>query len=244
MNFINTKYRTNQVELMDDLTMSGDLLRKTLDQIAKINRWLGGNSITLNGLKKLLKNKSKNEPIIIIDLGCGNGDMLREVANYGKKEGYNFKLIGIDGNEYTVNYAKKLSQNYDEISYLQQDVFSNEFKNISYDIVLSTLFLHHFAENEIVGLLSLVLKKASLGVIVNDLHRHPMAYYLFKLVCLTIQNPMVKEDGLISILRGFKRSDLEQISEKLKYNSDIQWKWAFRYQWILKKNTNKVDLIK
>ncbi len=232
---INTKYRTNQVELMDDLAMSGELLRKTLDQIAKINRWLGGNSSTLNGLKKLLNNKSKNKSITIIDLGCGNGDMLREVANYGKKEGYNFILIGIDANEYTVNYAKKLSQNYDEINYFQQDVFSNEFKKLDYDIVLSTLFLHHFTEDKIIDLLTLVVKKASLGVIVNDLHRHPMAYYLFKLMCLVIQNPMVKEDGLISILRGFKRLDLERISEKLKYNSDIQWKWAFRYQWVIRK---------
>ncbi|MCF6348786.1 MAG: methyltransferase domain-containing protein [Flavobacteriaceae bacterium] len=232
---INTKHRTNQIELMDDLAMSGELLRKTLDQIAKINQWLGGNNITLNGLKKILKNKPKNKTVTIIDLGCGNGDMLREIANYGRKEGYNFNLIGVDANEYTVNYAKKKSQNYTEISYLQQDVFSDKFKNLDYDIVLSTLFLHHFTENEIIYLLTSVLKKAKLGVIINDLHRHPMAYYLFKLLCLTIQNPMVKQDGLISILRGFKRLELERISEKLKYKSNIQWKWAFRYQWILTK---------
>jgi len=235
MSFVNTKYRTNQVELMDDFMMKGELLANTLDQLANINRWLGGNSVTLNGLKKLLKNKSKNKPITIIDLGCGNGDMLRKIAEFGKKEGYIFKLIGIDANEYTVNYAKKLSRNYDEISYLQQDIFSEEFKKLSYDIVIATLFLHHFTEDNIVDLLDIVLKKVNLGVIVNDLHRHSIAYYLFKLLCLTIKNPMVKEDGLISILRGFKRSDLEQISEKLKYNSDIKWKWAFRYQWIITK---------
>lgn len=233
---INTRYRTNQVELMDDFSMTGELLAKTLDQLAKINRWLGGNSITLNGLKKLLKKESKNRPIIIIDLGCGNGDMLRKVADYGKKEGYDFKLIGIDANEYTIDYAKKLSQNYKEINYLQQDVFSDKFKNLDYDIVLSTLFLHHFTEEEIMGLLTSVLNKTTLGIIVNDLHRHQMAYYLFKLLCLTIQNPMVKEDGLISILRGFKRLDLERISEKLNVDISIKWKWAFRYQWILKKN--------
>lgn len=233
---INTKYRSNQIELMDDFTISGELLWKTLDQIAKINRWLGGNSITLNGLKKIVKNESKNKTVTIIDLGCGNGDMLRAVANYGRKEGYNFNLIGIDANEYTVNYAKKKSQNYTEISYLQQDVFSDKFKNLDYDIVLSTLFLHHFTENEIIDLLTSVLKKAKLGVIINDLHRHSMAYYLFKLLSLTIQNPMVKQDGLISILRGFKRVDLEQVSKILNVDSTIKWKWAFRYQWILKKS--------
>jgi len=232
---INTKYRTQEVELMDDFTMSGELLANTLDQLANINKWLGGNSITLNGLKKLLKNELKNKLITIIDLGCGNGDMLRKVADYGKKQGYNFKLIGIDANEYTVNYANKLSQDYKEISYLQQDVFSDQFKNLDYDIVLSTLFLHHFTEEEIVTLLSLVLKKSTIGIIVNDLHRHAMAYYLFELLCLTIKNQMIKKDGLISILRGFKRVDLERISKKLNVDICIKWKWAFRYQWIIKK---------
>jgi len=232
---VNTKYRTREVELMDDFTMTGKLLANTLDQLANINKWLGGNSITLSGLKKLLKNESKSRPITIIDLGCGNGDMLRKVADYGKKQGYNFKLIGIDANEYTVNYANKLSQDYKEISYLQQDVFSNQFKNLNYDIVLSTLFLHHFSEEEIVTLLSLVLKKSTIGIIVNDLHRHAMAYYLFELLCLTIKNQMIKKDGLISILRGFKRVDLERISKKLNVDIYIKWKWAFRYQWIIRK---------
>lgn len=220
---------------MDDFTMQGELLRKTLDKLAEINRWLGGNSVTLNGLKKLLKNVSKNQSLTIVDMGCGNGDMLRRVADYGKKEGYAFNLIGIDANEFTVDYAKKLSRNYTEINYFHQDVFSNEFKKLSFDIVLSTLFLHHFSEKEISHLLTSVLKKAKIGILVNDLHRHPIAYYLFKLICLAINNPMIKKDGLISILSGFKKVDLKRISKKINCKSSIQWKWAFRYQWIIQK---------
>ena len=233
MKIVNTKYRTDQVELMDDFTMEGELLQKTLDQIAGINKWLGGNNVTLNGLKKLLKNKPKENQITIVDVGCGNGDILRKVAKYGRKKGYNLKLIGVDANEYTVNYAKKLSQEYNEISYLQQDIFSDAFKTLDYDIVLSTLFLHHFKEDQLVKILAQIIKKATMGMVVNDLHRHPLAYYLFIGVCLFIQNPMVKEDGLISILRGFKRVDLERISNKIKAKSSIKWKWAFRYQWLL-----------
>lgn len=235
ISIINTKYRSNQIELMDDFTMSGAPLYKTLNQLAEINRWLGGNSVTLNGLKELLKNKSKDKILTIIDIGCGNGDMLRIIADYGKKEGYTFKLIGIDANEFTIAYAKKLSRNYDEISYFQQDVFSDEFRDLSYDIVLSTLFLHHFTESEILDLLSLMLKKITIGIIINDLHRHLIAYYLFKLLCLTIQNHVVKKDGLISILRGFKRQDLERISKKLNVETNIKQKWAFRYQWIIRR---------
>jgi len=233
---VDTKHRTDQVELMDDFTMGGEILRNTLDQIAAINRWLGGNRVTLHGLKKVLRNRPKERSYTIVDMGCGNGNMLREVAVYGKEEGYTFKLIGIDANENTIDYAKELSTNFTEISYFHQDIFSEKFKSLSYDIVLANLFLHHFTEDKIVDISNSVVKKTTVGLIINDLHRHRIAYYLFKCLCLIIRNPMVKEDGLISILRGFKRMDLERISKKLNNNSSIQWKWAFRYLWIIQKN--------
>ena len=58
--FINTKYRTDKEELMDDFSIGGDLLRDTLDKLENINRWLGGNLVTLNSLKKILKTIQKN----------------------------------------------------------------------------------------------------------------------------------------------------------------------------------------
>jgi 2-polyprenyl-3-methyl-5-hydroxy-6-metoxy-1,4-benzoquinol methylase len=232
--FVNTTYRSDAIEIMDDLSMSGELLTDTLYKLDSINKWLGGNAITLNGIKKLLKNYPKGKVLTIMDLGCGSGDMLRKVANYGRKEGYVFKLIGVDANEFIINHAQKKSSAYPEISYLQQDIFSEEFKESSYDIVLATLFLHHFKEDELIRLLSQVHQKANLGIVVNDLHRHGLAYYLFKLLGLGITNEMVKQDGLTSILRGFKKEELEEISKKLNVKSQIQWKWAFRYQWIIK----------
>jgi len=235
--FVNTTHRSDAIEIMDDLDMSGDVLLDTLDKLDTINKWLGGDAVTFNGIKKLLKKQPKNKPFTIIDLGCGGGGMLRKVADYGKEHGYVFKLIGVDANQHIVEYAEKISKEYPEISYLQQDVFSKEFKELSYDIVLSTLFLHHFKEDEISTLLTLLNKKASLGIIVNDLHRHSMAYFLFKLLSLVIRNEMVKEDGLTSILRGFKKSELEKIGSTLKVKSQLHWKWAFRYQWIIVNNT-------
>lgn len=236
MNFnINTKERSTQIELMDDFSVEGNLLRESLDSLANINKWLGGNFVTLNGLKKVLKKHDKNKPITMLDMGCGNGDMLREVAKFGKKAGYNFTLIGIDANQHTIDYAVKLSVNYPEISYLKQDVFSEEFQNLQYDLVLATLFLHHFNEEDIVKLLAPILKKATLGIVVNDLNRNRIAYFLFGFLCLFIKNKMTKEDGLVSVLRAFKREDLEKITQKLNAKSTIQWKWAFRYQWIIQK---------
>lgn len=231
---VNTKYRSEAEEIMDDLDYNGPILHDALDKLAKINQWLGGNIVTINGLKKALKNHNKSEAITIIDLGCGGGDILREISVFGKKNNYNFKLIGIDANPHTVNYANSLSYKYDNVSFEAIDIFSDQFDNLEYDLVLTTLFLHHFKEGQLVSFLKPVLQKAKLGIVVNDLHRHKLAYYLFKLLCTTIKNKTIVEDGLTSVLRGFRREELKTISKQINANYQIQWKWAFRFQWILK----------
>ncbi|WP_299223397.1 methyltransferase domain-containing protein [uncultured Psychroserpens sp.] len=231
---VNTKYRSNQEEIMDDMDYNGPMLHDALNKLAKINQWLGGNKVTIDGLKKILKGHSKNKPITIIDLGCGGGDILRVISNFGRQNKYSFNLIGIDANKHTINYAESLSQTYDNIQFLAIDIFSNDFNKLEFDIVLSTLFMHHFKENELISFLKPVLRKAKLGVVVNDLHRHKLAYYLFRLLCISIKNKTIIEDGLTSVLRGFKRQELVKLSKQLNANYNIQWKWAFRYQWILK----------
>jgi 2-polyprenyl-3-methyl-5-hydroxy-6-metoxy-1,4-benzoquinol methylase len=219
---------------MDDFTLEGDLFRDTLDKLETINRLLGGNAVTISGVKKLLKNQQKDKTITIIDLGCGHGDILRDVAKFGRKKGYKFQLIGIDANPDAIEYANELSRDYPELSFEAIDIFSDDFKKLEYDVVLCTLFLHHFKDDELTSFLKPTLQNAKIGVVVNDLHRHKLAYYLFKIIGLFIKNRMVREDGLTSILRAFKRKDLEQISNQVKAQFSVQWKWAFRYQWILK----------
>ena len=87
---INTQYRTQETEIMDDFSLQGEELRSALDQIAKINQFLGGNKLTLEGIKKLLKNTDVSRTIVIADIGCGNGDMLRMLDRYGQKNNINF----------------------------------------------------------------------------------------------------------------------------------------------------------
>tara|TARA_B100000780_G_scaffold179623_1_gene125910 strand:- start:369 stop:1091 length:723 start_codon:yes stop_codon:yes gene_type:complete len=233
---VDTSHRSTEMEIMDDFTMKGVIFRDTLDKLEIINRFLGGNTVTINGLKKLLKNQSKNKTITIVDLGCGHGDILRDVAKFGRKNNYSFNLIGIDANFAAIEYAKELSKEYSELSFKTMDIFSEDFKKQSYDVVLCTLFLHHFKNEELISFLKNTIHKATIGVVVNDLHRHKLAYYLFKLIGFFIKNKMVREDGLTSVLRAFKRKDLENISTKIKAHFSIQWKWAFRYLWILKKD--------
>ena len=233
---VDTSHRSSEMEIMDDFTMEGALFRDTLDKLEIINRFLGGNSVTINGLKNLLKNQSKNKTITIVDLGCGNGDILRDVAKFGRKNNYSFNLIGIDANLAAIEYAKELSKEYSELSFKTIDILSEDFKKQSYDVVLCTLFLHHFKNEELISFLKTTTDKATIGVVVNDLHRHKLAYYLFKLIGFFIKNKMVRQDGLTSVLRAFKREDLENIAKEIKVHFSIQWKWAFRYLWILKKD--------
>ena len=233
--FINTKYRSDESEIMDDFAMEGEVLREALDKIAKINQLLGGNKLTLQGVQELTVKNPNGTEISIVDVGCGNGDMLRTLANFGLKNNLNFRLIGIDANNFTINHAQKLSENYPNISYRCEDVFGKAFSEIKYDIILCTLTLHHFKENEILKLLTVFNANSRIGIVINDLQRSAVAYRLFQVLCFVFRlNAMSREDGLVSILRGFKKEELIQFSKKLNLtNYKIQWKWAFRYQWII-----------
>ena len=185
---ISTKNRSDQREIMDDFTLEGIHLRENLDILATINKWLGGNQITLNGIKKLVDGLSKDKKIRIVDLGCGNGDLLRRISKLGAQLGYNFDLVGIDANKDSINYAKELSEGYENITYLQLNIFSEEFKAYEYDIALLTLFLHHLNNKEIIENLNHLKNKAKLGIVVNDLHRNKIAYFLFSIISVFFNN--------------------------------------------------------
>jgi 2-polyprenyl-3-methyl-5-hydroxy-6-metoxy-1,4-benzoquinol methylase len=234
---LNTKQRTDKPEIMDDFSMEGDVLRDALDKIAKINQLLGGNQLTLRGIQELMTTITTVKELTIIDVGCGNGDMLRTIADFGLKNDLEFKLIGIDANAFTINHARKLSKYYPNITYLCKDIFDEPFSKLKYDIVLCTLTLHHFKEDEIMKLMTLFYANSTIGIVINDLHRSAVAYRLFQALCWVFRlNEMSREDGLTSILRGFKKEELIRFSENLHFsNYKIQWKWAFRYQWIIRK---------
>jgi len=232
--FLDTSKRSDKTEIMDDLEMEGDLLSRSLAKLDWINKWLGGNNVTLSALDKLLINHPKDQVLKIVDIGSGSGDMLRLVTDKLRKQGQKVEILGMDANDFTVNYARKQGIDYPEIKYKTAYVNAETFQDLEYDILLGTLFLHHLKDDDIINVMKIGTQKARLGVIINDLNRSQVAYFLFYLLTLFIPNPMIREDGLTSILRGFKKEDLEKYTETLDIaGSSIKWKWAFRYQWIL-----------
>jgi hypothetical protein len=105
------------------------------------------------------------------------------------------------------------------------------------DVFISTLTLHHFKNKALVELMQTLHQQADIGIVINDLQRSKIAYYLFKLYAFFfIQSKIAKHDGLISILRGFKKEDFTKYAEKLGVTTyEVNWFWAFRYQWIIQK---------
>jgi 2-polyprenyl-3-methyl-5-hydroxy-6-metoxy-1,4-benzoquinol methylase len=232
---IHFNHRSTGIEIMDDLDCKGEVVDQTLRELDFINHWLGGNAVTLDGLRSLCKNIPKEKKISIADLGCGSGEMLRLIAKIAKKEKREVALTGIDANPNITSYAKEKSIDFKNIQLEAANIFSDEFRQRDFDIILGTLFLHHFTEEELIGIFSSLKNQARHGIIINDIHRHPLAYYSIKILTkLFSKSAMVKFDAPLSVLRAFKKKELENILQKAgveKYQ--LRWKWAFRWQLVI-----------
>ena len=231
------KHRSTQLEIMDDLDFQGDEMKNVLIDLKTVNKWLGGNNITINGIKNLLRSHSKNKTFVIVDIGCGDGELIRKCADFGLEENFNFEFIGVDFNENILTTARERSTGYKNIKFTKVDVLDEEQLIPSCDIVLCTLFLHHFNNENIENLLNRFLINSRIGAVINDLQRSKQAFYLFKLVSeIFLKTNTAKHDGLVSVARGFRKDELIAISEKItNQQSTIRWRWAYRYQWIIKK---------
>jgi ubiquinone/menaquinone biosynthesis C-methylase UbiE len=224
--------RSTAPEIMDDLDYAGDLMDKTLRELEIINRWLGGNHVTITALKKLLKTWSSDTPIHIVDLGCGRGDMLRLIKHWAKANNIAVKLTGIDANPYIVAAAQKNLQHDSDIELLTVNILSEQFRRLNFDVVIGTLFFHHFTNNELVDFFKTLKVQARLGLIINDIHRHPIAFHSIRILTqLFSKSSMVKYDAPLSVLRAFKKHELIEILQQSELKPfSINWKWAFRWQ--------------
>lgn len=228
--------RSPAIEIMDDLSCSGPVVDRTLVELESINKWLGGNRITLDGLKKLLNAyNASTDSLTIADLGCGGGDMLQLMAKKLRQKKQKVVFTGIDANPSIVTYAQTHSKSYPEIQFKTMNIFSEEFRKERYDMVFATLFFHHFSQEELISTFTALKKIAKCGVVVNDLHRHWFAYYAIKfLTGIFSKSSMVKNDAPLSVHRGFKRQEWIEILKASGIASySLHWKWAYRWQLII-----------
>ena len=228
--------RSTEIEVMDDLNCTGNVLGQTLRELEIINRWLGGNAITINALDRLLEKQRPLTEITIADLGCGGGEMLRIIAAWGKKRNLKLKLVGIDANPNVIAFAKTNLSDLPDIKLQTLNIFSEEFRRQHYDIVIGTLFFHHFSNEQLVAFFRSLKEHVTLGLIINDIHRHWLAYYSIKVLTrLFSKSSMVKYDAPLSVLRAFRNDELTEILRAGSFSDfKIWWKWAFRWQAIAK----------
>lgn len=228
--------RSDGIEIMDDLDCKGKVVNQTLRELEFINRTLGGNQITVSGVRFLIKKNSK-QSLKVVDLGCGGGDMLHLLANDFGKKNLTAEFIGIDANPHIIEFATNHINNR-HIRFLAVNILSPEFRTQTFDIALATLFFHHFSSEQLSYILRQLYVQARAGIVINDLHRHPLAYYSIKLLTkLFSKSAMVKFDAPLSVLRGFSRKELEQILEGAGIKSySLSWRWAFRWKVVIWKD--------
>lgn len=223
--------RSEEKELMDDLDCSGQELEQTLRELKTINRWLGGNHVTTNGLAKIMKLKPQTS-YRIADIGCGGGDMIGIMDHWAKGQKKQVNFVGIDANRNIIELAKVRLSDVTNVRWQVQNVFEPEFSQEKVDIITCTLFTHHFTDAELITLIQAFRQKATLGLVINDLHRHWFAFHSIRILTkLFSKSPMVQNDASLSVLRSFRKSDLEGILAKAGIETyQVSWFWAFRWQ--------------
>lgn len=237
---MNFKDRSTEQEIMDDPDLDLTALREVFVDINKVNRILNGHAITLKAIEKIFERNPQNS-YTIMDLGCGDGDMLKQISLYFKDRPISLNLIGVDLNGKAITIAKENCRDFPNISFLRQDILTMDTIGAPCDILLCTLTMHHFGKEEIPVFLHRIVQLPKIGLIINDLQRSRLSYHLFKLFSgIFIKTDIAKYDGSVSIKRAFIKSELREYSRAFPHIAhEIKWKWAFRYLWTMQLKKNR-----
>ena len=224
--------RSSEAEMMDDFSLGHQTIDPIMDELEVVNKLLGGYRVFLNALDEI----GMENGMVISDWGCGGGDSLRVIARAARKKGLKIKLVGLDATASAIEYAREKSAGFPEIEYIHSDVMSPAIRDKQFDIVISSLFTHHFPEEDWIRLIRKMAASASRYVVVNDLHRHWFAYHSIGILTrLFSGSEMVRHDSKLSVLRSFRRPELESMLQRAGIRDyTIRWMWAFRWQICLK----------
>lgn len=215
--------------MLDELNIPQGLLYKNLRELDILNRTTGGHAISLKGIRQLITDQQKIYHVV--DLGCGSGDALKAIADWARLNNFRVRLTGVDMNVDAIEYLKIHCADYPEITGIVADYRDYLNKNESIDIVHCALFCHHLKDDELLLLFIYFRQNAKTGFIINDLHRHWLAYYSAWLFTRLLNcTKLAKNDGPVSVLRGFKLDELTILLDKaIVRNYSIQKEWVFRF---------------
>jgi ubiquinone/menaquinone biosynthesis C-methylase UbiE len=212
--------RSYDPEILDDFSIQDERIDSALNELKIINSLLGGNGISREGIKLFYDYSSS---LTILDIGSGASDIL-----IGIKKWYNnLRIYSLDRNQRACIYLKKHSN---DIKVICGDVQKLPFKNC-FDLIHASLFFHHFNEDELIKILTSLLRVSSKGIVINDLRRSIFAWLGIKfLTVLFSKSKEVKNDGPLSVRRGFVKTDWIHILNNVPAsNYKLKRKWAFRW---------------
>jgi hypothetical protein len=231
--------RATQPELLDMPDIPFEEIRRNMQELDVINTWLGGHNITIRGIRNLLPKTrtagDKPRTLHVCEIGCGGGDNLRAIDRWARRRGLAIRVTGIDINAHCIRYAQQRWEHGTTAEWIVSDYRTVTF-TARPDIVFSSLFCHHFTDDAIPEILEWCADNSRLGFFINDLHRHPLAYYSIKwLTAAFSHSRLVRNDAPLSVAKGFSLSEWQGFIDKSLTDSelsvDIRWAWAFR--WLL-----------
>jgi ubiquinone/menaquinone biosynthesis C-methylase UbiE len=224
---INLSQRSYQKELMDADDIPFDTMAQTLKELNIINTRLGGHAITVKGIEPFINDHA---PLVICEIGCGGGDNLYAIYKYCRKKNVPVSFIGIDMNAECIAFAK---QQYPDLpcQWICSDYAAVNFGDDKPGIIFSSLFCHHFTNEQLTDMLQWLRQNSRKGFFINDLQRHWLAYYLIKYITKFFSRSyLVKNDACLSVSRGFTKNDWRQLFQRAGIEQyTIDWKWAFRF---------------
>jgi 2-polyprenyl-3-methyl-5-hydroxy-6-metoxy-1,4-benzoquinol methylase len=187
-------------ELMDDPALDAATYTSVLHDLAQVNTVTLARRPTLAFLQRAV---GKRRALKLLDVGFGDGDMLRAIARWAAKRGIETELVGIDLNRRSVAAAREATQEDLQIAYRGGDYA--ELAGQGWDCVVSSLVAHHMTRDQLVAFLRFMEAEARAGWFVNDLHRHGLAYSGWPVLAgLMRWHPIVRHDGHLSIARSYR----------------------------------------
>lgn len=198
--------RSRQEEQMDAADLDPAVYDKVLADLSRVNRWTFTARPTLQFLKRAVGTSKR---FSLLDVGFGQGDMLRDIARWAQRRGISADLVGVDLNAKSVASARAATPPDLTIDYRAGDYAD---QGDGFDYVISSQVTHHMTDDQLRAFIRFMEDKARRGWLISDLHRHGFSHWGFPILArLMGVHRIVREDGTLSIARSFRPAEWQAI---------------------------------
>ena len=214
---------------MDTEPVSAAEFAAVLADLAVVNTVTLARPPTVAFMRRVARRAPRGSWLRVLDVGYGEGDMLRRLSRWGARVGVSLDLAGVDLNPWSATAARAATPPGMAIDYRTGDLFDEPAGG--QDVVISSLFTHHLTDAQVVGFLGWMERSAARGWFINDLQRHPLAYHGFRALSAAAGwHPMVRHDGAISVERSFQRRDWKALLRRAGLDgvAEVRWHLPFR----------------